>query len=294
MGRNFLAITVYPLLLFLFACGTSNKELDIQGHRGARGLLHENSIPGFIKALELGVNTLEMDLSVTKDSVLILSHEPYFSPEFCSDPNGVRVSKDTIFNIYQMNFEDVLQFDCGSIVHPRFPDQEKIATVKPRLIDVLDTVNKYVDSKQLPDVWLNIELKTTKEGDNIFHPEPAVFSEMVYAVLSQANVLDKTIIQSFDFRTLQYFNEKYPDVKLALLIYNRLPWRENIDSLGFYPNIYSCDYQLLSRTVVNQLQQNNMKVIPWTVNNTDDMKDLISWGVDGIITDYPDRLINLK
>ena len=113
----------------IISCGSDEeqKALDLQGHRGARGLMPENTIAGFIKAVDLGVTTLELDLSVTGDSQLIVSHEPYFSPEFCADTLGNRIKEDSIINLYQLSYEEIKQFDCGSLAHPRFPDQEKFS-----------------------------------------------------------------------------------------------------------------------------------------------------------------------
>lgn len=286
-------LRIFILVLVGISCTGKSSEIDIQGHRGARGLLPENSIPGFIKAIDLGVNTLEMDLSVTGDSILIVSHEPYFSPEYCSDSTGSRVSADTLINIYTLTYEDVQQYDCGSLKHPRFQQQANVNVRKPKLTDVLDTVESYLLEKRLEPIHFNIELKTRLGADDIYHPRPEVFSEMVYSVLSNTEILNRTTIQSFDFRTLKYFNKTYPDVQLALLIENDLPWKKNLDSLGFVPEIYSCDYQLLSREIINDLQKKGMRVIPWTVNDTKDMQQLIDWGVDGIITDYPDRAVSL-
>jgi glycerophosphoryl diester phosphodiesterase len=270
-----------------------NSSLDIQGHRGARGLIPENTIPGFIKAIDLGVNTLEMDLSVTSDSVLILSHDPYFSSEFCLDTTGTRIEEENRTNIYQLTYEEITKYDCGSILHQRFPQQLKISVSKPRLSDVIDTVESYLKEKNLPLVNFNIELKTTLETDNVFHPTPEIFSDLVFEELTKKGILGRTIIQSFDFRTLQYFKRNYPEVELALLIENNLAWEENIDSLGFIPEVYSCEYELLSPLVIQELKKLGIAVIPWTVNDANSMQELIDWGVDGIITDYPDKAIEL-
>ena len=283
--------------LIMVACSPVEKEkkIDIQGHRGARGLMPENTIEGFVMATELGVTTLELDLAVTKDNQLIVSHEPFFSPEFCRDTLGNRVQESNMlsYNIFQMTYQETQQFDCGSIPHPRFPDQKKFPVTKPLLIDVIDTVESLTAKENFPQKFYNIELKTRLDGDNKFHPTPEVFSDLVHKLITEKNLWDRVNIQSFDFRTLQYFNNKYPDVRLALLIENDLGWKDNIDSLGFTPEIYSCDYQLLSREIVSELQAANMLVIPWTVNDTDEMKKLLDWGVDGIITDYPDRALEL-
>ena len=282
-------------LLVLVSCTTTQKpaKLDIQGHRGARGLMPENTIEGFIKAIDLGVTTLEMDLSVTGDGQIVLSHEPFFSPEFCADTTGVRIKEDSVINIYELDYAELSRFDCGMLPHPRFPNQAKFFVSKPLLVDVLDTVETYTKAKGLNPISYNIELKTTKSTDDLFHPKPSVFSDMVYEILSAKEVKDRVIIQSFDFRTLQYFNTKYPEVVLALLIENDLPWQKNVDSLGFTPQIYSCNFNLLNKAVISKLGK-SMKVIPWTVNEVADMQKLISWGVDGIITDYPDRLVKLQ
>lgn len=281
------------LLLGVFSCNSeTNTPLDLQGHRGARGLMPENSIPGFILAAEMGVTTLELDLAVTKDDELIVSHEPYFSSAFCSDTTGARIPKDSIINVYTLAYDQVRQFDCGSWGNERFPEQRKLKTTKPSLSEVIDTVEAYLKIAN-QTIRYNIELKTSKETDDIFHPTPSKFSELVYELLSRKNILDRVTIQSFDFRTLTYFHSNFPDIELALLIENKLAWDVNLDSLGFTPEIYSCHYELLSRKRISEMQTTGMKVIPWTVNEASDMQKLIGWGVDGIITDYPDRALEV-
>jgi glycerophosphoryl diester phosphodiesterase len=284
------------LLALTIACSTDKNvnEMDIQGHRGARGLMPENSIEGFIKAIDLGVTTLELDLIVSKDNQLIVSHEHFLSPEFCNDLNGNRIKEDTIFNLYQMTAEEIKQYDCGSLLHNRFPDQEKLSTYKPTLVEVFDKVESYLSENNLPLVNYNVELKTTPETDSVFHPTPEVFSDLVYQLVSERKLWDRINIQSFDFRTLKYFHENYPDVKLAVLIEHETGWKKNIEELGFTPEIYSCYFQLLSREQIKQIQDSGMKVIPWTVNEVEDIEKMIDWGVDGIISDYPNRVIEIQ
>ncbi|MEQ9405469.1 MAG: glycerophosphodiester phosphodiesterase family protein [Cyclobacteriaceae bacterium] len=285
---------LFLILLVVCSCSSTIRDIDIQGHRGARGVLPENTIPGFIKAIDLGVNTLELDLGITGDQQILVSHDPYLSYEICADTTGQRVPSDTLFNIYQMTYEEVSKYDCGSVVHPRFEDQKKMKVSKPLLKDVLETVEHYLSENELPRVNYNIELKTRIEYDDVYHPVPGVFSEMVFGEIDKFQLWDRVTIQSFDFRTLKYFHEKYPKVRLALLIENRVPWNMNIDSLGFTPDVYSCNYQLLSRKIIGEIQKAGMLVIPWTVNETKEMTELIEWGVDGIITDYPDRAVAIK
>jgi glycerophosphoryl diester phosphodiesterase len=278
----------------LIACTQDQqKNVDIQGHRGARGLAPENSIPAFILATSLGVNTLEMDLVVSKDGQLVVSHEPYFSPDFCQHKDGSAIPEDSVINIYQLTYDEITTFDCGIKENPKFPNQKKISTSKPLLADVIDSVESFVNSGGLKKVFYNIELKTSINTDSVFHPNPEVFSDLTYKLLDEKDILNRVTIQSFDFRTLQYFHKQYPGVKLALLIANEMPWKSNIDSLGFVPEIYSPYYLLLSQENVTELQEVGMKVIPWTVNEMKDIKDVLALGVDGIITDYPNRAVEI-
>lgn len=269
------------------------KPLDIQGHRGARGLAPENSIEAFLMATEMGVKTLELDLVVSKDNKLVVSHEPYFSPDFCLGTSGESLKSDSIINMYDLPYAEILKFDCGSKGNPRFPGQARFTTVKPLLEEVIDTVEYAVKRLGRAPIYYNIELKTTNKTDSIFHPTPHQFSDLVYELISSKNIWERVNIQSFDFRTLQYFHSRYPEVKLALLIENELDWNENIDSLGFTPEIYSCYFELLNQVIVSDLQSNGMEVIPWTVNEVESMQKMLQMEVDGIITDYPDRALTL-
>jgi len=274
---------------------SENMKLDIQGHRGARGLMPENSLSGFKKALELGVNTLELDLAVTLDSQVIVSHEPYMSGEICFDPYGNEISVDSalLYNIFKMRYDEVKLFDCGSKVNERFPAQLKIKTYKPLLTEVFDLAEKFAQENEASLINFNIELKSMEPYDNIYHPDPATFSDLVYKVIDNSVPWENITIQSFDFRVLQYFNKNYPDVKLALLIENELSWKDNIDSLGFRPAIYSAYYKRHSKEDISELQNNNIQVIPWTINDSSDMKEFVKNGVDGLITDFPNIAVEL-
>jgi glycerophosphoryl diester phosphodiesterase len=268
---------------------------DIQGHRGARGLLPENTIPAFKKALDLGVTTLELDLCVTGDGQLIVSHEPWLSPEICLTPEGEEIPEELNMklNVYQMKYDEIRNYDCGSKNHERFPDQEKLKTFKPLLIDMILEVEQYGSSIEFTDFNYNIEIKSQPEGDSIFHPIPSVFSDMVYASLDTLLDWNRITIQSFDFRVLRYFHDTYHDVSLAALVEEGSAWNQHIDTLGFTPEIYSPYFKLLTQQSIAEMQQSGMEIIPWTINSKADMKQFIEWGVDGIITDYPNIALDL-
>ncbi|MEL7064689.1 MAG: glycerophosphodiester phosphodiesterase family protein, partial [Bacteroidota bacterium] len=144
------------------------------------------------------------------------------------------------------------------------------------------------------DIWYNIETKTDPRGDNMFHPAPEPFVDALVSIIEEKGIAARAVIQSFDLRTLQVAHTKYPDIKLALLVGDTTAPAVYLDSLGFTPYIYSCRYTLLEKQDIVNLQRQGMKVIPWTVNQPADIQRLMGWGVDGIISDYPDRVIAVQ
>ncbi len=285
------------LFLFIFIalsfnhCQQNMEKFDIQGHRGCRGLMPENTIPAFLKAVDLGVTTLELDVVITKDNQVLVSHEPFMNAAFCLDSlsEPITLDDEKNFNIYEMDLEEVKKYDCGSKPHERFPQQEKMHATKPLLSEVFDAVEKYIAQNKLAQVNYNIEIKSEEAWDDLYHPSPQVFSEIVFRLINQKMDWERITIQSFDFRILRYFHNAYPKVRLAILVENNDGVDQNLKNLGFNPPIYSCDFELLSQADVKQLHDLGIKVIPWTVNETVDMRRLIDWDVDGLITDYPDR-----
>ncbi len=271
-------------------------KFDIQGHRGARGLRPENTIPAFLMALDSGVNTIELDLAVTKDGQLVVSHEPWMSASICSDPSGKSFDEKSEMknNIHQMTYEQVKQWDCGSKGNPNFPQQMKMSVSKPLLSDVIVAVENHIKNFTRYEVDYNIEIKSLPEGDGKFHPKPEEFSDLVFNLVDQYLPLDRIVIQSFDFRVLKYWHEKYPEVRLAALVENKKSVDENLADLGFTPSIYSPDFNLLTKKVVKELHERKMRVIPWTVNEPAGMLSLKGMDVDGFITDYPDRAAKFK
>ncbi len=268
-------------------------ELEVQGHRGCRGSLPENSIAGFLQALEWRVNTLEMDVVISKDHKVVLSHEPFISHQICLDRTGSEIDSATHFqyNIYEMTYQEIKEFDCGSKPPVGFIHQKPIPGPKPLLREVIQAVeNKRIQLK-LPPVKYNIETKILPGYDEIFHPGPAKFVELVLAVVKEKEITERTIIQSFDPRTLQQVRAQNPTITTALLIDNKQGPLFNFIQLGFEPSIYSPDHNLVTDSLVQYLHKKHIAVIPWTVNDLADMNKCIEMGVDGIITDYPEILL---
>jgi glycerophosphoryl diester phosphodiesterase len=272
----------------------TNIAFDKQGHRGCRGLMPENTIPAMIKAIDLGVNTLEMDIVFTSDNVAILSHEPFFNHEITTKPDGKFIDEkdEKNYNIYKMTFAETQRYDVGLKPHPRFPEQQKMKVSKPSLAAVIDSVEAYTASKNLPKAYYNIETKTDPATDKTYHPAPAAFVEMLMKVINDKGIADRAIIQSFDMRTLKYLHKKYPAINTALLIEvtNKNSFRKQIKDLDFTPSIYSPEEKLVTANLINECHERNIRIIPWTVDDKKRIKELRSLGVDGIISDYPDYL----
>lgn len=265
------------------------ENVDIQGHRGCRGLLPENTIPAFTNAAELGVTTLEMDVVISKDSQVVVSHEALMNHKICTQPNGEEITKEDEknHNLFQMEYDLIKQYDCGSIGNDRFPEQNKMPVYKPLLSEVIDTIEKKWNT-----LFYNIELKTEgPENDGIFQPEPDVFVQIVIRLLQEKGILDRCSIQSFDTRILESLHQHYPKVTSVLLIENNLSTEENLKSLSFKPSVYSPYYKMVNPKMIAYLHSLNIKVIPWTINEKDEMHKLIEMGADGVITDYPDRIM---
>ncbi len=270
-------------------------EMDVQGHRGCRGLLPENTLPAFQRALELGVNTLEMDLVISADDQVVVSHEPYFRAGIGLTPDGKEITKEEekSYNIYQMSYDKVRSFVIGTVPDSKHPQRENIKTYKPKFSQVVKQAQDYSRTfrKELP--FFNIEIKRSKTGDSIYHPKVEKYVDLVLAEVRQLFIEDAVIIQSFDLEALRFTKSKMPKLPIALLIGNTKSPQENIQELGFKPDIYSSYFKLLKTEDILYLKEANIKIIPWTVNTEADIKSMIALKVDGIISDYPDRVIKL-
>ncbi len=304
MSRYIAQITLM-MTLSLTACNTGVIDLDVQGHRGCRGLMPENTLPAFEKAWELGATTLEMDVVVSRDSQLVVSHEAWFSHEFCSKPDGSAITEaeEKQLNIYQMDYAEVMKYDCGTRVHPRFTSQQKMPVFKPLLSAVIAHMEEqngtepYDEHGNYHVPKYSIELKTEPVAG--FNPAPKVFVRLVLAELNglrdngQADLIERCVLQSFDVEILREIRRQDRNVKIALLVEEGDNYKTQLSEFGDYPDILSPDFTQVDADMLSFAATKNMTVIPWTVNETDDMRRLIKLGVHGLITDYPDRLVAL-
>jgi glycerophosphoryl diester phosphodiesterase len=289
-------ITIFLLMTAIYTdTFAQRKAFDAQGHRGCRGLMPENTIPAMYRAIDLGVTTLEMDVVISADGKVIVSHDPYMNADISTDPEGryIQPGDQRKHIIYRMTAAEVQRWDVGMKPHPKFPRQEKIKAVKPLLSDLIDSVEAYVRRKGKPAIRYNIETKCNPSTDNVNHPDPEKFISLLMGVIKEKRISKRVTIQSFDMRTLQVLHRNFPRINASYLIDagNRSTPEILLQELGFKPSTISPAYQLVTADYVQACHQLGIKVLPWTVNDRETILRLKNLGVDGIISDYPDLFL---
>jgi glycerophosphoryl diester phosphodiesterase len=291
--------TLTLFLTLIIACqnnpqnmDSSSTKFDWQGHRGARGLLPENTIPSFLKALEFPVKTLELDVVVSKDNKLIISHEPWFSHHICIKPDSSQVTplEEKELLILNMTYKEIKAFDCGSRGNERFPEQQKMKVYKPSLKEMVNAVETYckTNNRELP--FYNIEIKSNPEYYDTLTPNPENFVKLVLQKVKEIGIYDHCNLQSFDINILNEIHKQDDKIPVAYLIETTEGFEENLKMLNFLPTIYSPYHIFVNKELVEEVHSKKMKLIPWTVNEVERMKELIDLGVDGIITDFPNQI----
>ncbi len=303
-------------LFLAFAQLYTAQSFDKQAHRGGKSLYPENTIPAMKNALKMNVTTLEMDLAITKDKKVILSHDAFLSPELITKPDGTYIPKDSGFyyKIYEMPYAKIKTFDVGLKKLEGYPDQKKMKAQKPLFSDVIDASESYARELKRPLPFYNIETKTRPFSDNVFHPEPKEFVDLMMKIILEKKIQDRVIIQSFDPRTLEIIHKEYPKIMTALLVekvddkklaqqqayFKNIPLEKfklypdhlngvagDMKFLSFTPTIYSPNHTLVTPQLIQECHKLGMKVIPWTVNTKKRLQELKEMGIDGVISDDP-------
>lgn len=301
------------------------KGFDLQAHRGGMGLTVESSIASFSHALELGVNTLELDVQITEDDQAVVTHDRKISsavckdttPAFENDPEYPYVGK----YIKDLTLKQIRTMDCGSLSKPQYPGQVTSPGAKMLLLtEVFDLVKQYGAKK----VWMNIETKVEAGAPHETAPRED-FVRIVAREVREAGMLDRVSIQSFDWGSLMMMRELEPSLPIVALTngpqflqpgqQGASPWLGGIDIDDFGGDLVAAAHSFgadaispvhgfpqngkitdenyepyVSKKMVEDAHQVGMKVLPWTVNDKATMNKLVTEGVDGIITDYPDLL----
>ncbi|MDQ6760830.1 MAG: glycerophosphodiester phosphodiesterase [Acidobacteriota bacterium] len=264
-------------VLFLTVVSTpAATRILVHGHRGARAMFPENTVPAFEYAIQAGVDALEMDVAVTKDNVLVISHDPHMNPDICKGPQPNAL-------IRNLTLEQVRQYDCGALRNPRFSTQQPVpGTRVPTLDEVLSLSTQGAFD-------FNIETKSFPDHPD-YTPPPDVFAKLMLDQIRKHKLEARVILQSFDFRTLHAMHRLAPEIRLSAL-YEGSP-RPFVDiAREAGAQIVSPLAKLVTKDQVTAAHQAKLQVVPWTVNAPADWDKLIDAGVDAIISDNPAALL---
>ncbi|MGD0435297.1 MAG: glycerophosphodiester phosphodiesterase [Bryobacteraceae bacterium] len=254
----------------------SASRILVHGHRGARAIYPENTIPAFSYAIDVGADVLEMDVAVTKDNVLVISHDPHINPQICTGPHpGIAIRELTL--------AELREYDCGALRNPHFPKQVPIPGTR------IPTLDEVLSLSTRGNIQFNIETKSFP-GHPELTPPPDVFARMLLEVIRKHVVESRSIVQSFDFRTLHAMKRLAPDIRLAALWEGEARPFVSIAQEA-EAGIVSPDFHLVSPEQVKASHQAKLEVVPWTADTPKDWQRLIDAGVDAIITDDPAALI---
>lgn len=255
---------------------TATRRILVHGHRGARAVYSENTIAGFLYAIEAGADALELDVAVTKDGAVVVTHDPRINPEICTGPRpGVA--------IHDLTLAELREYDCGSRVNPRFPRQRPVPGARiPTLGEILSLAGE-------GNVQLDIEIKSFPEHPE-WTPPPDVFAHLVLDEIRGRHMESRVAVLSFDFRVLRAMHARAPEIRLAALWEGEpRPFVETARSAE--ASIASPMFPLVTPEQVAAAHRSGLQVVPWTANTPEDWQKLLDAGVDGIITDDPAALI---
>jgi glycerophosphoryl diester phosphodiesterase len=274
-----------PLVFIAMTLAAAANAFDLQGHRGARGHAPENTLAGFERALAIGVTTLELDVGVTRDAVVVIHHDRRLNPDLARGPGGGWIAAPGPL-VSELSFEELQRYDVGRIrpgseYARRFPEQQPIdGTRIPRLAELL------VRTQSLP-VRFNIETKVSAQSPGETLP-PAAFARALIAEIRKAGVEARSTIQSFDWRTLKVVEQEAREIATVYLTEAESSDPQAVHAAG--GRIWSPDFRALNPANAAAAHRLGLKTIPWTVNERGDIARVLDMGVEGIISDYPDRV----
>ena len=247
--------------------------VDVEAHRGGMGLYPEETLPAMLNAVKMGVNTLEMDLCVTQDKQVVLSHDRYFHPRYSSHPDGTPVVADEPRTyLYEMPYSEVAKWDVGNRFNPSWPEKHCMPLAKPLAADVIAAVEAYTKETGHYPMYYDIEIKSDIDIDGgvegVNWPEYHEFTDLCMEVLESLDLGDRLMIQSFDERALNYIHEKYPGHTLAYLVEDyEKDFDEYMSLLDFTPEWLSAYHENVDADLVAKARARGMKVNTWTVDD---------------------------
>jgi glycerophosphoryl diester phosphodiesterase len=238
---------------------------------------------GFQKAIELGIDGVELDVVVNKDGQLVISHEPYFQKEYCLDSIGVNINRESDYNIYKLTQSQIETFDCGSKFYAKFPEQNKLKTSKPLFQD-------FIKKLDLKNVIVLFEIKSNPKQYGISQPEPKEYCKIVLNELQKYPFISNIRIMSFDKQILEELHHTAPSYPLIYLTYLPKSPYFFLNQLNFKPFALGMFHATINKRKVNSLHKQKIKIFAWTVNSMKEKEKLIQMNIDGIITDFPSIL----
>ena len=307
-------ISGWILILAVMLLGGCATRFDLQAHRGGRGLAPENTLTAFANAMDMGVTTLELDVGVTQDGVVVVSHDRYLNPDIIRDASGAHLTEKGPL-ISALSFAELQRFDAGrikpgSLYEKSFPQQKGVDGER---VPALKALFDLAEQRGARDLRFNIETKISPNAASDTLP-PGPFVRSLIAEIRKAGLTGRATIQSFDWRTLRIAQQEAPEIVTVYLSSQQgagdtvqtgkpgaSPWLAGFDVDDYAGSVaravkaaggtvWSPNFKDITETLVREAQSLGLKVVPWTVNDEADLARLLDWKVDGIITDYPDRL----
>ncbi len=258
---------------------TIKPEIEVIAHRGGAGLYPENTIEAMLNAVNIGIRDLEFDMHVTRDSVVVVSHDPYLK------------GYGEQYPLYANTYDALAKLTIGDKADKRFPGRKDVACHIPTVTALIDSVEAYCHRHNLPPVNYTIEIKSSSRKDDTLSPDYKTFADLCVRALASRSLGSRLLLQSFDVRTLKYVHERWPNIRLLYLVDKSTgSYDEAMSRLGFTPYAISPDFPMINADFVKKAHADGMRVIPYTVDREKDAVKMKEAGVDAIITNYPDRM----
>lgn len=275
--------------LVVLSASAFAQTFDKQAHRGGAGLVPENTVISAKNAIDYGA-TIEMDLYISKDSQLVVTHDPHIVSLYASYADGRPVLKEDEekLRIDQLDYNDIRSFEIGLRNHSRYPQQKKVEAHIPRFADDIDAAEAYAKSKKVKAPTYNIQAGPAYTITDAYR---TFFVREMMDIILEKKISERSMFQAFDYGMLETVHRDYRDkIRVSYLVDVKDNFEQSMKRLSFVPDIYSPIHTNVTKEVVDKCHAMSMKIIPWTVNEKADIERLKSWGVDGIITDYPNLL----
>jgi glycerophosphoryl diester phosphodiesterase len=265
-----------------------SEQIIVAGRQGCRGVMPGNTLPAFMHAVKTGTRIIELDIMLSADGQIVVTDHPELSPlhYYHQEDKGVR-------RVYELTVDELQQYDCGKRFSHQYPHRKMVSCTIPLLKDVFSRIEKYILWNNAHAVRYFIDVKTSPDTDHIFHPKPEEIILKLTDLIRSMNIGRRCTVISTDVRPLQLMKRLNQKVNIGLKVENEESVTDNIEALGFIPELYLPSYACTDGVCIHDAQVLGMKVVPSGANELLDMNELLSMGVDGLLTDYPMHALKL-